>query len=162
MVSSSIFKVFGMTRPGIEPRSPGPLANTLNAGPMSRFLVITTCPHSKRKKFEECGSCPASLSYKTFWNVVIYIKLRLVWHKAKSIGYSVGIKLMNNGLTNDSGPQSACCCVQYWSNDNNSPQSNLVYLTKPYLIEHSHTQYFIYLRVKSGWPQSRVTRRLTF
>ena len=24
MVSSSIFKVFGMTRPGIEPRSPGP------------------------------------------------------------------------------------------------------------------------------------------
>ena len=28
-VSSTIFKVFGMTRPGIEPRSPGPLANTL-------------------------------------------------------------------------------------------------------------------------------------
>ena len=35
VVSSSIFKVFGMTRPGIEPRSPGPLANTLTAGPMS-------------------------------------------------------------------------------------------------------------------------------
>ena len=28
-VSSIIFKVFGMTRPGIERRSPGPLANTL-------------------------------------------------------------------------------------------------------------------------------------
>ena len=28
-VSSTIFKVFGMTRPGIEPRFPGPLANTL-------------------------------------------------------------------------------------------------------------------------------------
>ena len=28
-VSSTIFKVFGMTQPGIEPRSPGPLANTL-------------------------------------------------------------------------------------------------------------------------------------
>ena len=27
-VSSTIFKVFGMTQPGIEPRSPGPLANT--------------------------------------------------------------------------------------------------------------------------------------
>ena len=38
MVSSSIFKVFGMTRPGIEPRSPGPLANTLTAGPMSRYF----------------------------------------------------------------------------------------------------------------------------
>ena len=33
VVSSTIFKVFGMNRPGIEPRSPGPLANTLTAGP---------------------------------------------------------------------------------------------------------------------------------
>ena len=28
-----------MTRPGIEPRSPGPLANTLTAGPMSRYYI---------------------------------------------------------------------------------------------------------------------------
>ena len=28
-VSSTIFQVFSMTRPGIEPRTPGPLANTL-------------------------------------------------------------------------------------------------------------------------------------
>ena len=28
VVSSTIFKVFGMTRPGIKPRSPRPLANT--------------------------------------------------------------------------------------------------------------------------------------
>ena len=40
VVSSTIFKVFGMTRPGIEPRSPGPLANTLTAGPMSRSIVF--------------------------------------------------------------------------------------------------------------------------
>ena len=40
VVSSSIFKVFGMTRPGIEPRSPGPLANTLTAGPMSQSFTI--------------------------------------------------------------------------------------------------------------------------
>ena len=33
--SSTIFRVFGMTRPGIEPRSPGPLANTLTPRPMS-------------------------------------------------------------------------------------------------------------------------------
>ena len=32
-VSSTIFNVFGMTRPGIEPRSPGPLANTLPIRP---------------------------------------------------------------------------------------------------------------------------------
>ena len=29
MVSSTIFWVLGMTRPGIEPQSPGPLGNTL-------------------------------------------------------------------------------------------------------------------------------------
>ena len=28
-----------MTRPGIEPRSPGPLANTLPAWPMSQFNI---------------------------------------------------------------------------------------------------------------------------
>ena len=36
-VSSTIFKVFGMMRPGIEPRSPGSLANTLPARPMSCY-----------------------------------------------------------------------------------------------------------------------------
>ena len=36
--SSTIFWVFGMTRPGIEPRSPGPMANTLAARPMSGII----------------------------------------------------------------------------------------------------------------------------
>ena len=36
-VSSTILKVFGTTRPRIEHRSPGPLANTLPTGPMSRL-----------------------------------------------------------------------------------------------------------------------------
>ena len=35
-VSSTIFKVFGMSWPGIEARSPGTLANTLPTRPMSR------------------------------------------------------------------------------------------------------------------------------
>ena len=30
--SRTIFWVFGMTQPGIEPQSPGPLANTLPLG----------------------------------------------------------------------------------------------------------------------------------
>ena len=34
--SSTIFWVFGMIRPEIEPRSPGPLANTLLIKPMAR------------------------------------------------------------------------------------------------------------------------------
>ena len=41
-VSGAIFKVFGMTRPGIEPRSPRPLANTLPARPMRRYKNIST------------------------------------------------------------------------------------------------------------------------
>ena len=46
-VSSTIFKVFGMARPGIEPRSRGLLANTLLTRPMSRldFIII-----NKKKK----------------------------------------------------------------------------------------------------------------
>ena len=36
MASSTIFKVFGMTRPGIEPRSPEPLANILLIRSMAR------------------------------------------------------------------------------------------------------------------------------
>ena len=35
VASITIFWVFGMTRPGIEPRSPGPLVNTLTIMPMS-------------------------------------------------------------------------------------------------------------------------------
>ena len=36
-----IFWVFGMTRPGIELRSPGLLTNTLTAKPMNLFQNIT-------------------------------------------------------------------------------------------------------------------------
>ena len=39
VVSSTIFKVFGMTQPGIEPRSPKPFANTLPTRPMSWYFL---------------------------------------------------------------------------------------------------------------------------
>ena len=38
-VSITIFWVFGMTRPGIEPRSPWPLANTLLIKPIGTLMV---------------------------------------------------------------------------------------------------------------------------
>ena len=38
-VSSTILKVFGMTQPEIEPRSPGPLANTLPTWLMSGVML---------------------------------------------------------------------------------------------------------------------------
>ena len=41
MIKKTIFKVFGMTQPGIEPRSPGPLADTLPTNNMEkRWLVL--------------------------------------------------------------------------------------------------------------------------
>ena len=45
-ISSTIFLFFGMTRPGIEPQSPGPLANTLPNRPMSRLLYTLTHTHT--------------------------------------------------------------------------------------------------------------------
>ena len=38
--SSTIFLVFGIIRPGIEPRSPGPLANTLLIRPRAEMAEI--------------------------------------------------------------------------------------------------------------------------
>ena len=42
--SSTIFWVFGMAQPGIEPRSPRPLANTLLIKPI--YLIIIICSHT--------------------------------------------------------------------------------------------------------------------
>ncbi len=50
--SSTIFKVFGMTRPGIEPRSPGPLADTLPTRPMSHKKHVFTVQKSVTKETE--------------------------------------------------------------------------------------------------------------
>ena len=44
--SSTIFLVFGVTRPGIEPRSPGPLAHTLLIRLMARCIVKTKMIHA--------------------------------------------------------------------------------------------------------------------
>ena len=50
-VSSSIFKVFGMTRLGIEPRSPGPWANTLPTRLMSWLVLFQTIHFSMSTQF---------------------------------------------------------------------------------------------------------------
>ena len=66
-ISSTIFKVFGMTRPGIEPRSPRPLANTLPTKPMSRSIskvdilscfqsIFTFCQMRVHEETLDCSS----------------------------------------------------------------------------------------------------------
>ena len=47
-VSSTIFKVFGMTRPGIEPQSPRTLANTLPIRPMNQIESKSTLKNVTR------------------------------------------------------------------------------------------------------------------
>ena len=44
--SSITFKVFGMNRPGIEHRSPGPLATTLLIRPIARYTHTHTHTHT--------------------------------------------------------------------------------------------------------------------
>ena len=43
LVSSTILKIFGMTQPGIEHGSPGPLTNTLLTWRMKDNVVATSC-----------------------------------------------------------------------------------------------------------------------
>ena len=50
-VSSTIFKVFGMTWPGIEPRFPGRLANTLPTRPMHIYVYVCVCVRASGCKF---------------------------------------------------------------------------------------------------------------
>ena len=66
-VSSTILKVFGMTRPGIEPRSPGPLVNTLPTKPI--YLDIDKIKHTFIYTKKNCSGqrSPWTVnSYRTF------------------------------------------------------------------------------------------------
>ena len=56
-VSSTIFKVFGMAQPGIEPRSPRPLANTLPTRPLSQFLEYVLLLYQKVSLNQNHISC---------------------------------------------------------------------------------------------------------
>ena len=49
-ISSTIFKLFGMTWPWIELRSPGSLANTLPTRPMSRLNLVIVHRKIKRNR----------------------------------------------------------------------------------------------------------------
>ena len=64
--SSTIFRVFGMTWPRIEPSSPGPLADTLTIMPMSALCICA------RIHINVCGC-----AWKTFGFEIILDKLVL-------------------------------------------------------------------------------------
>ena len=70
--SSTIFKVFGMTRPGIELMSPGPLANTLPTRLRSR-LKLATVVEGKQKTSLSIATTPRSRGrYSFLWIAPLY------------------------------------------------------------------------------------------
>ena len=80
----TIFWVFRMIRPGIEPQSPGPLANTLTARPMDRLIglmsrVFTNGP----------GSIPGRVIPKTQKMVLDTTWLNTQHYKAKIKGSGI-------------------------------------------------------------------------
>ena len=81
-VSSIIFKVFGMMQPGIEPRSPGPQANTLPTRPVCKLFVlkIVTWSYNSFQKI-------IISSYLKSYNYLKYLKL----HNCVNHYYYVGI-----------------------------------------------------------------------
>ena len=94
--SSTIFWVFGMTRPGTEPRSPGPLVNTLLIRPMAtRVKCLLTLPNDIH----------INNSYE-FWQIfsfiflkfelLIFIAFHLSWH---SVIWTVQIRNQDNANT---------------------------------------------------------------
>ena len=119
VVSSSIFKVFGMTRPGIEPRSPGPLANTLynshnltsviclhticSIWPTDRTLSGATTPDQWIKEWWQWRDTSHSPKLQVYsltirWFNVIYRTL---------VGDAVGVFYKHTHIWSESNPQNA-------------------------------------------------------
>ena len=72
-VSSAIFKVFGMTRPGIEPRSPEPLANTLPTRPMSWLLIRVLFLNCSEIQQEISSGSTNNQRFNFFFSLVSYL-----------------------------------------------------------------------------------------
>ena len=78
------FKVFGMTRPRIEPRSPGPLANTLSIMPMSVTVAM------KKEAFR------SSLTTVTNFSI-LYIYIYIYIYQLKSLAVCLYIYIVVKG-----------------------------------------------------------------
>ena len=95
-VSSTIFKVYGMRRPGIEPRSPGPLANTLPTRPIRIIKDINVMSLIHRIHFLlnifQMTFCACihnkSLSYKWIESILKHLVLTGCFRKIGIISFS--------------------------------------------------------------------------
>ena len=75
VASSTTFWVFGMTRPGIEPRSPGPLANT-NMYVFNDFLINFEKPKINRDIFITAERFilenKACFGLSSYWIIIVH------------------------------------------------------------------------------------------
>ena len=83
-VSSTIFKVFGMTWPGIEPPSSGPLTNTQGADP-GRPGFNSRSSHTKDSKMV----LDTSLFNTQHYKVGIKGKVDQSWESSSALPYTL-------------------------------------------------------------------------
>ena len=81
----TIFKIFGLTWPGTEPRSPGPLANTLPTGPTwwYRLQKLYLCRSVRLPQGMFCGSFDwvcRILRLQPRRGVQLPKRVSLIWH----------------------------------------------------------------------------------
>ena len=89
--STTIFLVFGMTQPGIEPWSPRPLVNTLLNRPIACYTTT-----KKQKKYNSAAN-------KAFIYIYIYIYIyidcpKITWHILNSIKNKMVPILMRHSI----------------------------------------------------------------
>ena len=73
------FWVLGITRPGIEPRSPGPLANTLYL--LSQWPVYCIIPHN----ISYLSDPPYFFAYNTNKTKLIFFVMQWWWYVIRSL-----------------------------------------------------------------------------
>ena len=142
-VSRTIFWVFDMTRPGIETRSPGPLANTLTARLMDRAIglmsrVFTNDPGDR-------GSIPGPVIPKTqkWYLMPPGVTLSI-------IRYGLRVKWNNPGKEETPFPTHRC--NSYWKgafglHSTTSPTSLTLYIKAQYIYIYIYLYIYIYIYI---------------
>ena len=111
--------VFGMTRPGIEPRSPGPLVNTLHIRPMTMILTKTILILAKINRTKTALIRAKTIIFltRTILTITTLILTKTVLAKtaiilAKTILLKTTIKFCLKWLNNRQAQKLVCC----WQN----------------------------------------------
>ena len=127
-VSSIIFKVFGITQPGIEPRSPGPLGNTLPTRPIFGLMS---------REFANGLGDQVSIPG---WVIPKTQKMVLDSTFFSTQHYKVRIKGKVEQSQEWSSPPTTPCCSSYWKGAFGSP---LTTVTNYYIYKYIYIYIYI-------------------